>query len=63
VPNNNTFLSFAFSNKNNDILQLCTILNNELTLLKVSFRFWGCQVWGIFPKFLAIPKIVNAYQA
>jgi hypothetical protein len=55
-------LPFVFSNKNNDILQLCTILNNKATLLRVSFRFWGCQL-GIFPNFLAIPKIINAYEA
>jgi hypothetical protein len=49
------FFSFTFGSKNNIILQLGTILNNEASVLRVSFRFLAWWV-GIFQNFQQIQK-------
>jgi hypothetical protein len=48
VPNNN-FFSVTFGSETNNILQLGTILNNEASVLKVSFKLLEWTV-SIFQK-------------
>jgi hypothetical protein len=54
------FFSFIFGSKNNVILQLGTILNNEASVLRVSFRFLAWWV-SIFQKFSTNRKIINLH--
>jgi hypothetical protein len=55
------FINFChlFSgSRNNNILQLGTILNNEASMLESFFQIFG-MVGRYFSEILAIPKIIN----
>ncbi len=41
MPNNNNFLSFTFGSKNNNNLQLGTILNNKPSILESFFQIFN----------------------
>jgi hypothetical protein len=43
VPNKKFKLSSTFGNKNNNILQLGTILNNEAGVLESFFQIFGIE--------------------
>jgi hypothetical protein len=50
--------SFTFGSKNNNILQLGTILINETGVFKSFIQIFG-MAGKYFSEFLAIPKIIN----
>jgi hypothetical protein len=61
INNNNIIIiiiSFTFGSKNNNILQLRIILNNEASVLESFFQIFG-MASKYFSEFLANPKIIN----
>ncbi len=49
MPNNGFVLSFNFGSKNDNIFQLGSILNNEVSVLQSFFQIFGMAV-DIFQK-------------
>ncbi len=52
---NDVLLSFTFGSKNDNILQLGSILNNEVSVVESFFQIFGMAV-DIFQKNLQIQK-------